>query len=62
MPKVDEAAMLKRAKKVPEPSSCGRGRAGRLVEFRTGVSFFGPNLFDADDWDGAVLEISTAPF
>jgi hypothetical protein len=62
MPKVDEAAMLKRAKKGSEQSLCGRGRAGRWAEFRIGVSFFGPNWFHADDRDGAALEVSTAPF
>jgi hypothetical protein len=33
--------------------------------FRTCVSFFGPNRFDADDWDGPVFEIcmyATTPF
>ena len=47
--KSDEAAILKRAKKVAEQSSCGRGCAGRLAEFRRCVSFFGPDRFDAED-------------
>jgi hypothetical protein len=34
----------------------------RLAEFRIDVSFFGRNRFDADDWEWAVLELSTAPF
>lgn len=38
-----------------------RGQA-RFGEFRVGVSFFGPDRFDADDWGAAVLEASTASF
>jgi len=50
------------AKKPPqclEYTFYGRGHAGRLAEFRTAVSFFGPNRFDAD-CGGAALEVSIA--
>jgi hypothetical protein len=48
--------------KTSEQSFCGRGHEGRLAELLMGVSFFGPNRLDADDRDGAALNVSTAPF
>jgi hypothetical protein len=49
-----------RCQETSEQSFYGRDHAGWLAEFRTAVSFFGPNRFDADDWGGAALEISIA--
>jgi len=35
---------------------------GRFSRFRSGGSFFDLAGLDADDWDYAVLDLSTAPF